>query len=107
MLFRSNDKAFKGQISKALPAITLLDTAQQYVFVNQGTGEPYLTQIQDMPADGAVVDCGSDKVPSEAKGVIIAALVANPVGRLNAVFVCSDGNFCVALILSKRRIRLC
>jgi hypothetical protein len=44
-----NDTAFKGQISKALPAITLLDTAQQYAFVNHNTGELHAWNIHNMP----------------------------------------------------------
>jgi hypothetical protein len=43
-----NDKAFKGQISKALPAITLLDTARQYAFVHHNTGELHAWNIHNM-----------------------------------------------------------
>ena len=59
--------------------MTLLNGAHQFLFLDKGTGEPNLLPIHDMPGDGVVVDCG-DKVPSEAKGVIIAAILRHPDG---------------------------
>jgi hypothetical protein len=60
--------------------------------VNQGTGESHLTEVQNMPPQGDIVYC-SGKVPPQATGVIIAALMMGPGNNhRNALFVCSDEN---------------
>jgi hypothetical protein len=85
-----NNKPFQARLSAFRP-LTLLDTANQYVFVNHGTGELNTSEIQNMSPDGAIIDC-RDKVPAEARGVIIALILLGAGDHRNALFVCSDAN---------------